>query len=664
MPVKVSVVVPVYNPGPYIEPCVESLLAQTMSPDELELIFVDDGSTDDSPERLDRLAAEHPHVKVIHIPNSGWPGKPRNVGTDAALGEYVQYVDQDDAMGAEALERMYTMGKRNDADIVFGKVTSDFRGVPHGVFRRNVESCTIETGPLIDSLTPHKMFRKAFLQEHGIRYPEGKRRLEDQLFLAKAYFPAKSVSIVGDYPCYFYKKRADGKNAGSTQIEPVGYYGNLREVLDVVHRNTEPGDLRNKLLRRFYRGEMLSRLSEPAILKWSDGLRRELFDTVRELAHDCFPDEVPEGLPVALRVRARLLQDGRLDDLVEFARRCAALRGTASLDRLEWRDGRLVIGLTTRLENDGAPLSVIEVDGRQVLDPALTDGIIERGSADVRQPITSAVTADVFIRERDTSVEWFVPAKMSAKLMPAAPEADDATRRQLRVSGTATLNPLQAAGGAALPPGTWEVWLRLSAFGLSRTVRVGAVRGPGVPAAPQPAMRGAESVVPYYTEASGDLNVDVGRGSKSVTGALRDGGPLSSARRAGNVIEVVLPVVSLGDEPVTGCMIVLSSERSDGVVSCWLPATVTRRKRGLVATTTVAAAAGRQPSVRVSSGRWDVAVGFDPRYGATAEAGHVVVRRTPPTAVLRWRGTVVGALPKPVRRRVRRVRRALRRLGR
>ena len=81
---KVSVIVPVYNPGSDIDDCIESLLGQTLPEDELELIFVDDGSTDGTPARLDELAQRHRHVQVQHIPNSGWPGKPRNVGIDPA----------------------------------------------------------------------------------------------------------------------------------------------------------------------------------------------------------------------------------------------------------------------------------------------------------------------------------------------------------------------------------------------------------------------------------------------------------------------------------------------------------------------------------------------------------------------------------------------------
>jgi glycosyltransferase involved in cell wall biosynthesis len=107
MSIKVSVVVPVFNGGPDLEPLVTSLREQSMPADEFETIFVDDGSTDGTTgPLLDALAADDSNVTVIHIPNSGWPGKPRNVGMDAARGEFIQFVDSDDHLGPEALERL------------------------------------------------------------------------------------------------------------------------------------------------------------------------------------------------------------------------------------------------------------------------------------------------------------------------------------------------------------------------------------------------------------------------------------------------------------------------------------------------------------------------------------------------------------------------------
>src|SRR4051812_11043610 len=158
---KVTVIVPVYNPGADIDDCIESLLDQTLSPDELELIFVDDGSTDGTPARLDALAAAHRNVRVQHIPNSGWPGKPRNVGLDLATGDYVFFVDNDDRVERDGLERAHAMAVQDRADVVIGKVVGHgSRRVPRDLFTENRHAVAFEPG-LLALLTPHKLFSRA-----------------------------------------------------------------------------------------------------------------------------------------------------------------------------------------------------------------------------------------------------------------------------------------------------------------------------------------------------------------------------------------------------------------------------------------------------------------------------------------------------------------------
>src|SRR5512132_2674334 len=143
----ISVVVPAHNPGRYIEPCIRSLLRQSMSRDRFEAVFVDDGSTDGTGERLNRLAREQPHVRVIHIPPSGAPGRPRNVGLEAALGEYVQFLDADDELAPRALQRLIRMAHANHSDIVLGKFASETMTRRQDLFTRNRGATTLAQTP-------------------------------------------------------------------------------------------------------------------------------------------------------------------------------------------------------------------------------------------------------------------------------------------------------------------------------------------------------------------------------------------------------------------------------------------------------------------------------------------------------------------------------------
>jgi poly(ribitol-phosphate) beta-N-acetylglucosaminyltransferase len=510
MSVKVSVIIPVYNPGEYIEDCISSLLRQSLPADEYEAVFVDDGSTDGTPARLDALAAEHPHMHVVHQEPSGWSGRPRNVGTARARGEFVMFVDNDDWLGDEALERMYDYGTANGADIVVGKMAGKGRPVPLELFRVNRPKADLGNAPLIDSLTPHKMFRKAFLDEHGIRFKEGKRRLEDHVFVAEAYLLASNISVLSDYVCYYHVKRDDASNAGFRRFEPAGYFRNLREALDVVETHTEPGELRDKLYRRWLRNEMVERMRAGRFLALPEDYRKELFDEIRAVVGERMGPSVAAGLQPTQQVVAALISTGRFDDLEAYARWEAGIRPTGRLERLEWEDGRLAVGFTAELQLEGAPLTFRTEDGEDRLnlpfDAATTEALHEAG-ASTRATVKGA-RVGLVVRERSSAAEFYQPIDITVE-RPAAAGGEGAFRMVLRATGTVA--PETAAGGGPLGPGIWDIHLRIIACGWSKSARLGSVRDEAVDKARQGALSGtpARVVLPYWTEPHGNLSLDV-----------------------------------------------------------------------------------------------------------------------------------------------------------
>jgi hypothetical protein len=204
---KVSVIVPTFALGDRLNRVVRSLGAQTLREWDFEVIFVDDGSPDDTWERLQHIRDTHMNVRIERIEHSGLPSKPRNVGLELARGEYVLFMDHDDELYPRALEAGYAMAARNHADVLNGKETrTDQSKWAIEVYTANIDNAIDrqDVHPLFPT-NPHKLFRREFLIEHRIRFPEGRRVLWEDVFFALDIAPhAKVISVLADTPFYHW----------------------------------------------------------------------------------------------------------------------------------------------------------------------------------------------------------------------------------------------------------------------------------------------------------------------------------------------------------------------------------------------------------------------------------------------------------------------------
>ncbi|MGI8677841.1 MAG: glycosyltransferase family 2 protein [Jatrophihabitans sp.] len=518
---KVSVVVPVWNPGPNLGRCLDSLLGQTLAPDDYELVLVDDGSTDGTAARLDALAAElGDRVQVLHIPNSGWPGRPRNVGVAAALGEYVQFVDNDDVLDRGALKSLYELASASEADIVLGKLSSDFRGVNRGVFRKTVTRRTVADYPVIDSLTPHKLFRRAFLEQHSIRFPEGRTILEDQVYVVRAYVKATSIAVLADHACYFYLRRiGSGRNAGDVAMVPGPYAEALGQVLDVIEQEVPPGELRDRLHRRFYTSELLGRLSGKPMLGYAAAYRRELTAAVRSVVTRHFAAGVHHGSGAAIRLQGRLLRDGDLPALVALAEQYERISLRATTAPPRWRDGALRLDVRAALHWGDDLLRCERSPTGWVLPAGLAPDVPadERAIGDERdQPDT-----ELTMISRADSVSFALVNGLEVRI------DDDGV---IRVEGTVSIDPRTAMGNRPLTDGVWDVrvWLRFA--GWSRTAPLAPVAG--LPEPPAPALMGdGRAVIPYWTRPKPTIALDVGQWTRALAAETAPTSTLRTARR-------------------------------------------------------------------------------------------------------------------------------------
>jgi glycosyltransferase involved in cell wall biosynthesis len=455
---KVSVIVPTHNCGSHIDRLVASLQRQSLPASEFEVIFVDDGSTDDTPQRLADLAAAHPHFHLVRLEhNSGWPSRPRNVGVEQARGEYVFFADDDDWFADEALERLHDCARTYDADIVVGKMAGHRRSVPRELFRQNRFDATLANAPLIDSLTCHKLFRRAFLDKHELRFSEGPhRRLEDHRMVVRAYLLSGRTCVLADYTCYHHQRRIDAGNVTATRLDPVEYYAGLREALDIVDAHVPPGALRDRLHRRWLRNEMVERLRGRRMTDAPQDWLTQVTGEIQQIIRERFAPGVAAGLPPLQRAIASLAEQGRVDDLRRLAGWEAGVRASAEVRERAVAGSTLTLTVAAELYVGDEPMRY----GAGDLPKFPVDGV---------EPPAAATTAgrpkvDLVARHRERQEEVFLPVTVETEREPDG----DAVR--IRHRATATVDFAALNGGRTR--GTWQLKVRVTGAGWTRDTRL------------------------------------------------------------------------------------------------------------------------------------------------------------------------------------------------
>ena len=199
--VLVSVVIPVWNPGEDVKKCIASLREQTLT--QIEMIFVDDRGTDRSMEYIRDAAAQDPRIRILTNPENRGPGYSRNAGIEAARGEYVGFVDPDDYLASDYLERLYTLASGGGLDIAKGRI--QYEKEDGTVARHHEQNDVIRAGlkahkPIyaIFSYEHHSaIYRREMLMTSGARYGLA-RRAQDTTFLLRACHSARTMALDDD----------------------------------------------------------------------------------------------------------------------------------------------------------------------------------------------------------------------------------------------------------------------------------------------------------------------------------------------------------------------------------------------------------------------------------------------------------------------------------
>ncbi|WP_045740033.1 bifunctional glycosyltransferase/CDP-glycerol:glycerophosphate glycerophosphotransferase [Actinoplanes rectilineatus] len=316
-----SVVVPIYNVAAYLDECLDSIAAQYYS--NLEVIMVDDGSTDESGEIAARFADRDSRFKLVTKENAGL-GAARNTGVEHATGEFLMFVDSDDVVPPAAVELLIASISETGSDFASGNVMRlNSKGVHQSALHRAAFATTVlrthvsKQSNLMDDRTAwNKVFRRSFWDQHKLAFPEGVL-YEDTPVTVPAHVLAKSVDVL-DVPVYYWRER-EGQSKSITQRrdEVRGFIDRLAGVEQVSRFLAKR---KQHKIKRIYdasalAGDLMIFMRE--LPKVDDEYRKIFLDGCNRFL-DTVDPRVFDELTAAQRVLWRLVANRMMPELLEM----------------------------------------------------------------------------------------------------------------------------------------------------------------------------------------------------------------------------------------------------------------------------------------------------------------------------------------------------------
>lgn len=315
---SVSVIIPTYNSWSSLQVALEALRGQTLAAEEVEVIVVDDGSTDDTWPYVKELADQWPQLMPLQQAHSGTPSAGRNVGLRRARGRYVFFHDSDDWMTADALRKLVAAADRLDSDVVVGR-TRVFGGRRDVSLIRSAENADLIKDKVWTTLSAQKLFRRSLIDRLRLEFCEDMVQGEDQVFVASALLSARRVTTLTDDDYYVrIRTRVDG---GNLSRQPQTLRNKLltstrmtQVVIERVDKDRQPRFLGRVMIKVLAPG-----LSGP-FMRASE---QERAQTLAELQATVLPHLTPGHLkraPADARMRLLVAAHGTSTDLVELNR--------------------------------------------------------------------------------------------------------------------------------------------------------------------------------------------------------------------------------------------------------------------------------------------------------------------------------------------------------
>lgn len=241
MQIKVSVIIPVYNTYDYLVKCIDSVLCQTLN--EMEIIVINDGSTDNSLKILNQYVANN-DIILINKNNEG-QGVARNKAVDICRGKYIAFVDSDDYIESDMLEKMYEKAEINKLDITicnYKVVDEESNEINNNINYNNSEIINSNEcirrfliGNTIEGFSWNKLFASELFKKNGIRYPE-RIKYEDIPTVFNLILISKRIGFINER-FYYYVQRSQSTTNQLNLKNIKDFVMSLKMVNEILKNN-------------------------------------------------------------------------------------------------------------------------------------------------------------------------------------------------------------------------------------------------------------------------------------------------------------------------------------------------------------------------------------------------------------------------------------------
>jgi len=312
---SISLIIPIYNTEPYIRECLESVLNQTLKPEEI--ILVNDGTTDKSLDVIADLIEAHQEIKVIHQKNAGLAAA-RNTGIEHATREYLAFLDSDDRLASDFLEVLHQAAKSQNLDVACAGNTRTYPDGAHEIMSRNKtlmnEKILTGSEALLIQLkvgnynmeVVDDLYKTSFLKENNLKFAVGLLH-EDEEFTPKVLLKAEQVMFVENYG-YLYRQRENSiMSSGISKRTVESLEEILNEYLKMFENSNSKAALSHLLL---WLGESyIDRINLSKLSNRSQFYQRlPLSELFKAMSHDAVLSPKQKLKFTALRLHYRLFE--------------------------------------------------------------------------------------------------------------------------------------------------------------------------------------------------------------------------------------------------------------------------------------------------------------------------------------------------------------------